>query len=121
MKFENILGKKVKELEVLSESLVYRERELLVKYKDKLEEVDLEENTAKYENKGLLDEVSSDDEEDDDPEYYGSMNGSRNKGSEMEDYKSLKHNKLNLNYDDDDDDDDEEENYTINLDQQDNK
>lgn len=34
MKFENILSKKVKELEVLGNSLVYKEKELLVKYKD---------------------------------------------------------------------------------------
>lgn len=44
MKFENLLGKKVKELEILSSSLVLREKELLIKYKDRLEDADLEEN-----------------------------------------------------------------------------
>lgn len=63
MKFENILGKKVKELEVLSSSLVYKEKELLVKFKDQLEDNDLEGNTQKYEKRGLLDE--SDEDEDD--------------------------------------------------------
>ena len=62
MKFENILSKKVKELEVLSSSLVYKEKELLVKYKDQLEEADLEENNLRYENQGLLDESSEDEE-----------------------------------------------------------
>jgi len=45
LKYENILSKKVKELEVLSSSLLYKEKELLMKYKDKLEDKDLEENT----------------------------------------------------------------------------
>ncbi|CDW85647.1 vam3 target membrane receptor (t-snare) [Stylonychia lemnae] len=66
MKFENILQKKVKELEVLSSSLVYKEQELLVKYKDQLEENDLEENTHHYEKKGLLDAGSDEDDADDD-------------------------------------------------------
>eukprot|EP00350_Pseudokeronopsis_sp_OXSARD2_P007441 CAMPEP_0170560360 /NCGR_PEP_ID=MMETSP0211-20121228/48496_1 /TAXON_ID=311385 /ORGANISM="Pseudokeronopsis sp., Strain OXSARD2" /LENGTH=45 /DNA_ID= /DNA_START= /DNA_END= /DNA_ORIENTATION= len=44
MKFQHLLNKKVNELEILSNSVVYKEKELLVKYKDKLEEVDLEEN-----------------------------------------------------------------------------
>ncbi len=34
MKFEHLLGKKVKELELLGNSLVYKEKELLLKYKD---------------------------------------------------------------------------------------
>lgn len=66
MKFENILQKKVKELEVLSTSLVYKEQELLVKYKDQLEENDLEENTHHYEKKGLLDAGSDKEDADDD-------------------------------------------------------
>lgn len=65
MKFENILSKKVKQLEVLGTSLIYKEKELLVKYKDQLEDADLEENKATYEKKGLLDGSSDDEEEDD--------------------------------------------------------
>jgi len=33
LKFENILNKKVKELQVLGNSLVYREKEVLLNYK----------------------------------------------------------------------------------------
>ena len=65
MKFENLLSKKLKDFEVLSESLLYKEKELLVHYKDKREEEDLEENTAKYEKRGLLDQSDSDDDDDD--------------------------------------------------------
>jgi hypothetical protein len=36
--------KKLKEFEVLSSSLIYKEKELLIKYKDQLEENDLETN-----------------------------------------------------------------------------
>lgn len=43
LKYANILGKKVKELEVLGSSLVYREKEVLNKYRDQLEEADLED------------------------------------------------------------------------------
>lgn len=53
----------MKELEVLSESLVLKEREYLVKYKDQLEETDLEENTGFYEKKGLLDDDSDEDDD----------------------------------------------------------
>jgi hypothetical protein len=53
----------VKELEVLSQSMVYKEREQLDKYRDQLEENDLEENTGIYEKRGLLD--SSDEGEED--------------------------------------------------------
>jgi hypothetical protein len=34
LKFQNILSKKLKDLEVLSESLLYREKEVLQKYQD---------------------------------------------------------------------------------------
>jgi hypothetical protein len=44
MKFENMFQKKLKEFEVLSSALIFKEKELLVKYKDQLEETDLEEN-----------------------------------------------------------------------------
>jgi hypothetical protein len=63
LKFDNLLNKKVKDLEVLSSSLVYKEQELLVKFKDRLEEEDLEENIRHYEKKGLLDDSESDEDE----------------------------------------------------------
>ena len=75
MKFENILSKKVKELEVLSESLVYKEQELLVKYRDQLEETDLEENLQGYEKRGLLDEDDDDDSESDNDYNNKNRNG----------------------------------------------
>jgi len=37
MKFEHLLAKKCKELEVLGNSLVYKEKEVLMNYKNKLE------------------------------------------------------------------------------------
>ena len=51
-------------MEVLSDSLVYKEKELLIKYKDRLEEDDIEENKIYYEKKGLLEnsDSGSDDE-----------------------------------------------------------
>lgn len=72
MKFENLYSKKVKELELLSQSLVYKEKELLVRYKDRLEENDLEKNQKLYEKKGLLDSDSEDDdvESDHDDPYF---------------------------------------------------
>lgn len=62
LKFQNLLTKRVKELELLSQSLVYKEREVLNKYRDQLEENDLEENVGVYEKKGLLDSSSEDDD-----------------------------------------------------------
>ena len=55
----------MKDLELLSQSLVYREKQVLQKYQDQLEEVNLEENLQKYENKGLLDSSSDSENEDD--------------------------------------------------------
>ena len=37
MKFEHLLEKKCKELETLGDSLVYKEKEVLIQYKEKLE------------------------------------------------------------------------------------
>ena len=37
MKFEHLLEKKTKELGILANSLVYKEKEVLMKYKNKLE------------------------------------------------------------------------------------
>ena len=53
----------MRDLEVLSSSLVYKEKELLIKYKDQLEEEDLEENTGKYEKRGLLEDSSDEDDD----------------------------------------------------------
>lgn len=97
MKFENILSKKLKELEVLSSSLVYKEKEILVKYRDKLEEVDLEENLGHYEKKGLLDEDS--DEDDDDYFQF------KKTGNEKDTYNKLDYSS----------DEDKEDNFQIDL------
>jgi hypothetical protein len=43
---------------------LYKEKELLIKYKDRLEEDDIEENKVFYEKKGLLDNSDSDSDED---------------------------------------------------------
>jgi len=48
-------------LEVLGESLVYKEQEVLNSFRDKLEETDLE--GSHFDKKGLLDNSSSSDEE----------------------------------------------------------
>ena len=37
MKFENLLNKKVRELQQLGNALVYKEKELLLAYREKLE------------------------------------------------------------------------------------
>ena len=52
----------MKELELLSSSIVLREREVLAGYRDRLEQVDLEDS-GRYENKGLLDSSSDDSDE----------------------------------------------------------
>ena len=65
-----MLSKKVKDLEVLGQSLIYQERELLIQFKDRAEEEDLEENNQKYERKGLLDLSSSDGDESDENDGF---------------------------------------------------
>ncbi len=69
LRLQNLLTKKVKDLEVLGRSLLLREEEVLAKYQDRLEEEDLEENTQLYEKKGLL--CGSSDDEDDQEECKG--------------------------------------------------
>jgi hypothetical protein len=83
MKFENIFSKKVKDLEVLSQSLVYKEKEILVNVKDQIEEEDLEENNARYEKRGLLDESSDDDDDDD---GFGTFQASSKQKEELKSY-----------------------------------
>ena len=51
-------------LETLSSSLILKEKELLLQYKDKLEEQDLEQNLKNYEKRRLLEASDSEDEED---------------------------------------------------------
>ena len=46
MKFENKLAKKCKELEVLGDSLVFKEQEVLLNYKEKLEVAKMDKNSA---------------------------------------------------------------------------
>ena len=53
---------------MLSGSLIYKEKELLNKYKDQLEESDIEENLKYYEKKRLLEETDSEDDDEDDEE-----------------------------------------------------
>jgi len=48
MKFAHLLKKKVKDLEVLSQSLVYKEKELLHKLQDMREETQLENSKQVY-------------------------------------------------------------------------
>ena len=64
MKFEHILEKKCKELEVLGDSLVFKEKEVLVSYKDKLESAKLDKNPAMLEKRALLEDTDEEDEED---------------------------------------------------------
>ena len=64
MKFEHTLAKKCKELEVLGDSLVFKEQEVLLNYKEKLEVSKLDKNAAMLEKRALLEETDSEDEED---------------------------------------------------------
>jgi len=54
MKFENMLEKKCKDLEVLGDSLVFKEEEVLLNYKEKLEVAKLDRNPAMLEKRALL-------------------------------------------------------------------
>ena len=64
MKFENTLAKKCKDLEVLGDSLVFKEQEVLLNYKEKLEVSKLDSKGAMLEKRALLQETDSEDEED---------------------------------------------------------
>ena len=64
MKFERLLEKKCKELEVLGNSLVYKEKEVLMKYKNDLEQKKLDANPLKLEKKALLAESDESDDSD---------------------------------------------------------
>ena len=59
-----MLEKKCKELETLGDSLVFKEREVLMNYKEKLENSKMDRNPAMLEKRALLEETSSEDEED---------------------------------------------------------
>ena len=62
MKFENLLNKKCKDLATLGNSLVYKEKEVLLGYKKKLEQTKIDKNPRGYEKKALLEETDSDDD-----------------------------------------------------------
>ena len=64
IKFEHILAKKCKELELLGDSLVFKEKEVLLQYKEKLELSKIDRNPAMLEKRALLEETDSEDEED---------------------------------------------------------
>ena len=78
MKFEHLLEKKCKELETLGDSLVYKEKEVLIQYKEKLEVQKMDKDPARLEKRALLEETSS--EEDDDDEEMAFSRG-KNKQS----------------------------------------
>lgn len=63
IKFEYLLEKKCKELEQLGDALVVKEKEVLIKYKEKLEVSKLDKNPL-LEKKALLEETESEDSED---------------------------------------------------------
>jgi len=63
MKFENALAKKCKELELLGDSLVFKEQEVLLAYKEKLEVSKMDKNPSLLEKRALLEETESEDEE----------------------------------------------------------
>ena len=64
MKFEHLLEKKCKELEQLGDSLVFKEKEVLIQYKEKLEFAKLDRNPAMLEKRALLEETDSEEDED---------------------------------------------------------
>lgn len=63
MKFEHILEKKCKELELLGDSLVFKEKEVLMQYKEKLEFSKMDKNPAMLEKRALLEETDSEEDE----------------------------------------------------------
>ena len=64
IKFENLLEKQCKQLEVLGDSLVFKEKEVLLNYKEKLELAKLDRNPALLEKRALLEDTDEEDEED---------------------------------------------------------
>ena len=100
------MSKKVKDLEVLSTSIVFKEKEVLNRYRDQLEEEDLERHPGTYEKKGLLDSSRSDDSDEEEEKGYISKN-TQNDTSKQQNY-----NKIGFLSEDEDD---ESTNYTINL------
>lgn len=64
MKFENMLEKKCKELETLGDSLVFKEKEILFNYKEKLELSKMDRNPAMLEKRALLEDTDEEDSED---------------------------------------------------------
>ena len=83
LKFENILNKKCKELAVLGNSLVYKEKEVLMGYKNKLEQTKMDKNRG-YEKKALLEETDSDEEQ------FSSMQEEEEEKINLDDQKGTK-------------------------------
>ena len=71
MKFEHLLSKKAKELELLGDSLVFKEKEVLIRYKEKLEVSKMDRNPAMLEKRALLEETSSEEEDDEEANTRG--------------------------------------------------
>lgn len=59
-----MLEKKCKELEQLGDALVVKEKEVLNRYKEKLEVSKLDKNPAMLEKRALLEETDSEEDED---------------------------------------------------------
>lgn len=64
MKFENQLEKKCKDLELLGDSLVFKEKEVLLTYREKLELSKMDKNPAMLEKRALLEDTDEEDSED---------------------------------------------------------
>ena len=64
MKFENQLEKKCRDLELLGDSLVFKEKEVLLNYKEKLELSEMDKNPAMLEKRALLEDTDEEDSED---------------------------------------------------------
>jgi len=64
IKFEHLLAKKIKELEMLVDSLVFKEKEVLMNLREKLEVSKMDRNPAMLEKRALLEETDSDEDED---------------------------------------------------------
>ena len=54
---------------MLGDSLVFKEKEVLLKYKEKLETAKMDKNPALLEKRALLEETDSEEDEDEDEAY----------------------------------------------------
>lgn len=58
------MEKKCKDLELLGDSLVFKEKEVLLTYKEKLEFSEMDKNPAMLEKRALLEDTDEEDSED---------------------------------------------------------